>query len=157
MTRQPLGRNGEANIQASILELLRLQYPDVIAASIPNGGYLMAPRAVQRLKWQGLLPGMPDLILIWTGGWALVEVKVPGGVVSDAQRALIPLLEARGCRVAIWRSIDDAIRGLAAWGVPTRAQARAAQTLQLGIGLGEGESRRKRLDRKGEGAFCGPG
>ena len=113
----------EQAIQAAILELLRTAYPDVIAAHVANGGFVMEPRIMARLRWQGLLPGFPDLILIWTGGFALVEVKTPKGVLSDAQRMVIPALQARGARVAIWRSVEDAVRGLAAWNVPTRARA----------------------------------
>ena len=119
----PTDRNAEARIQRAILEYIWAAYPDVICAAVPNGGFVLDKRVVARLKWLGLLPGFPDLILIWTGGFALVEVKQPSGVLSDSQRALIPLLRSRGTRVAIWRSVQDADDGLRAWGVTSRLTA----------------------------------
>lgn len=113
-------RDLETPIQADIVSTLRLTFPDVIVASIPNGGFVVEPRIVAKLKWAGLLPGMPDLIAIWEKGFGFGEVKSPQGVLSPAQKLLFPVLKSKGVRVDIWRSPADAIASLTAWGAPSR-------------------------------------
>jgi hypothetical protein len=59
----------------------------VIALPIPNGLWLLArsegeralaARLIARMKVDGmLLPGAPDLVLLWAGGEAMVELKRP--------------------------------------------------------------------------------
>ena len=113
-------RDLESPIQRAILETIWAAYPDVMACSIPNGGFILDPRTVAKLKWLGLLPGMPDLALFWTGGHGLIEVKSPDGVVSPDQKAIQAILGEKGHRVAVCRSVADLMHTLAAWGVPSR-------------------------------------
>lgn len=117
---QRLPGASEAAIQADCLELLRVGYPDVFVFHIANGGMIMEPRVVAKLKWQGLRPGVPDLALYWTGGHALVEVKSAVGRLSDDQKAVHELLRMRGHKVGIVRSTDDLRAALAEWKVPCR-------------------------------------
>jgi hypothetical protein len=51
-------------------------------------------------------------------------VKTPDGNLSPAQRDIHGYLTALGSPPAICRSIDDARRALAAWGLETREAAR---------------------------------
>jgi len=113
-------RDIESPLQAAMLELLAAGYPDVWVCSIPNGGYIMEPRTVAKLKWLGLRPGAPDLLLVWTDGVGFVEVKAPKGVVSDDQKSVHKTLRAKGHRVSVCRSLEDLIATLIEWNVPTR-------------------------------------
>ena len=119
----------EAAIQADCLELLRVGYPDVLVASIPNGGMVMDPRVVAKLKWQGLKPGMPDLILFWRdpesypfepSDVGLIEVKSAVGRLSEEQKSVHAWLTDHGHRVAVVRSTDDVVAVLKEWGAPCR-------------------------------------
>lgn len=125
----------EQAIQAAILETLRLAYPDVFVFSVPNGGMIMDPRVVSKLKWQGLRPGVPDLVLCWSipgdkfvSGRAhpetgFLEIKRPGNYLSDDQKEVHAILTAKGHRVAVCRSVDDLHSTLRDWGVPSRLAA----------------------------------
>ncbi len=121
--RATLAPPSEIHVQGAILDLLRVAYPEVLVASFPNGGYRMDPRAVAKLKRQGLRPGMPDLALYWHNGHAMVEVKTPTGRVSPEQRDVHDRLRLLGHRVVIWRSVEDAQADLEAWRVRGRVAA----------------------------------
>jgi hypothetical protein len=115
-------RDLESPIQRAILEAIWAGYPQVTVFAVPNGGYIMEPRIVAKLKWLGLLPGVPDLCLVWPGDWGMIEVKSEDGTLSDAQRDLHPILRSLGVRLAICRSVADLIQTLTEWAVPTRIQ-----------------------------------
>lgn len=119
-------RDLESPIQRAILEAIWAAFPDVLAYSIPNGGYILDPRTVAKLKWLGLLPGMPDLGLLWTRGHGFIETKSERGVLSDDQKSVHAILRAKGHNVEVCRSADDAIRVLTGWSIPSRIQGRAA-------------------------------
>lgn len=107
----------EDQIQASIVEYIRLCHPDCIVAHVPNGG-LRAKREAARLKWQGVLAGYPDLIVNIPGGKAiLLEVKAPKGVLSDNQKALRDHCERFEIPWAVVKSVDEARDALAKWGL----------------------------------------
>lgn len=114
----------EMQLQAAVLEYLRMAHPRILVAAVPNGGFIMDPRTVARLKWQGLLPGFPDLVLYWANhGHGLLEIKSEGGRISPEQKAVHAALEALGWRVSVIRSLDDLWDTLADWGVERRNAA----------------------------------
>ncbi len=64
------------------------------------------------LKASGLVPGMPDsMLLVARRGWhaMMVEYKTPNGVLSDEQKALHPVLIAAGFNVEVARTLDEAV------------------------------------------------
>ena len=87
---------------------------NVVLAAIPNGGARDAVTGA-RLKREGVVRGMPDLVLLCArcGKHALfIEMKTKRGRVSESQRGLFPLLEAQGYGVAVcrgWREAADAV------------------------------------------------
>lgn len=113
----------EAKLQRAILETLRVAYPTAIAWSCPNGGYVLEKRIVAKLKWLGLLPGVPDLAIYWKGGHGLIEVKSATGRLSPEQIAVHKVLREQGHNVATVRSLEDLAEVLAEWGVPGRIAA----------------------------------
>ena len=118
--RRPRDANKEARIQAAVIEWIRWCAPQVVAYAVPNGG-LRTKSEAARLKWQGVLPGIPDIGLVFPGGQAgFFEVKPPKEYLSDEQKEMLPRLEALGARCAVVRSIEDARAAFEVWGIETR-------------------------------------
>jgi hypothetical protein len=115
--------NAEARIQAAIVDWARTVAPDLIVFHSPNGG-LRSKSEAARLKWIGTLAGVPDLVILGRDGqcW-LLEVKAPGGYLSDEQRAIRDRCTAMRIPFAVVRSIDDARRAFEVWKIETRETA----------------------------------
>jgi len=113
--------NAEARVQAAVVEWIRTVAPQCLVFAVPNGG-LRSKSEAARLKWTGVLAGVPDLCVIAPGGRAFfLECKAPiGGVVSPDQWAVIDRLRGLGSPTAIVRSIDDARAAFQEWGIETR-------------------------------------
>jgi len=118
--------NAEARRQAAVVEWCRWVKPEIIVFHVANGGLRSKPAAA-RLKWMGVLPGVPDLILVLPSGrTAFWECKTPKGGLSPEQKTFIDRLTELGHSWGIVRSIDDARRELAALGIETK-EAREAR------------------------------
>jgi hypothetical protein len=116
--------NAEARQQAAIVDYVRWVAPEVIIFHCANGGLRSKPEAA-RLKWMGVLAGVPDLILVLPAGRsAYWEVKTPKGGPSPEQKAFIDRLTVLGHSWGIVRSIEDARRELAALGIETKEAPR---------------------------------
>jgi hypothetical protein len=112
----------EDGLQASIVQWLRTCAPDCLSFAIPNGG-LRSKREAARLKWTGVLAGVPDLIVIAPRHVVFIEVKAPKGAASQEQEAVHEHLRALGYTVVIARSIDDVRLTLRHLGIKTREAA----------------------------------
>lgn len=115
-----MSRNAEAQIQAAIVSYLRTVAPQCIVFAVPNGG-LRTKAEAALLKWTGVLPGIPDLIVLAPGGVTIgIEVKAPGGRCTPEQIAIGEEM----VRLRHWwhlaRSIDDAREILKRAGVAMR-------------------------------------
>ena len=117
--RKPRDRNAEGRIQAAIVEWARAVAPGVVVYAVPNGG-LRSKSEAARMKWQGVLAGVPDLAVVCDGRAFFIEVKADDGVLTRSQKETIPLLLEAGARVKIARSIEDARAAFSAWGIATR-------------------------------------
>jgi hypothetical protein len=112
--------NREARVQASVVEWFRTVAPHALIFAVPNGG-LRSKAEASRLKWTGVVAGVPDLVIVAPGGRVFfIEIKAQSGGLSSAQRAIHESLTALGMPPAIVRSIDDARLAFAAWGIETR-------------------------------------
>lgn len=114
----------ERQVQRSILAMLGQCFPACLVHHSPNGAHL-AGNNESRFKQAGALlgdgmkRGFPDLIVIWTGGIAFLEVKRPKlGKLSDEQKAIHEQLRERGWPVATVTSIDEAYAFLRECGAP---------------------------------------
>lgn len=127
----------ERALQAEIMLRLRAGAWPVIALPIPNGVWLparseaertIAARVIARMKADGMLvPGAPDLALLWAGGGAMVELKRPktrdlfgtrpAGRPSEAQTTIAAFAAQLGVRHAYCSSWDDLRTRLAEWGI----------------------------------------
>lgn len=114
----------ERQVQRAILQMCGACFPDVFIHHSPNGTKLAGSardRAVAGgiLKGDGVKAGFPDLIFLWRGGCAFIEVKKPkGAVTSDEQKKVHERLTQLGWPVTIAKSADDAHAFLGACGAP---------------------------------------
>ena len=94
------------------MQRVRAFYPDVIIASIPNGGNRSASERV-RLHAEGVLAGMPDLCVLKQSkgfGGLFVEMKTKVGVVSKEQSCIAKQLNSEGYLCVIARSADEGFK-----------------------------------------------
>jgi hypothetical protein len=90
--------------------------PGAFAFHVPNGG---ARSRIEASIFAGLgvVPGVPDLIVIRNGQTYGLELKADRGRLSSAQAACHARLEAAGATVAVARGLDEAVRQMEAWGL----------------------------------------
>lgn len=116
----------EARLQGALVAFLRAALPSrAIVAAIPNGGS-RDKREAAKLKWQGVLAGMPDLIVIIDGKLIGLELKALKGVLSGPQKDIGERFNENGFPWSCVRSLEQAEAFLRAHDVPLRATAMAA-------------------------------
>lgn len=91
MPAQPEGR-----LQLRIQKALKVKYGRGIFVFKVHGSALM-------------MTGLPDLIGVVKGRFFAIEVKMPGGQVSERQSYVHSLIRAAGGTVAVSRSVTDAL------------------------------------------------
>jgi len=121
----------EFELHKFVVQLLRLTArPGVIHYAVPNGEH-RSPRTGARLKAQGVLPGVADLVIISEGGQAYhLELKRADGRLSPDQRAFEATCAALGAPYAVARTPDEARAILAGWGV-LRAETHVGRSRTL--------------------------
>lgn len=107
-------RDLEHRLQCACVRWFRLAYPQHHhnLFAVPNGGY-RTPATAAKIKAEGALPGVSDLILlIARGGYhgLLIEMKTDKGRQSEAQREWQRLIEADGYKYVVVRSIEEFIK-----------------------------------------------
>lgn len=106
----------EHNIQRLVVAWFRDRYPDLAAVffAIPGGGKRDKVTAA-RMKAEGVLPGVPDLLLaVPRGGKAglFLELKTEQGYPSKVQRERMAALEAQGYAVTVAKGYEAAKEAL---------------------------------------------
>jgi hypothetical protein len=111
--------------QVNVIAWARMQecvYPELcLLFAVINGAALTwhrdrrgrrySPQAA-KLKAEGMLPGIPDLVLPVARrgyGCLLIEMKAPGGKLSDDQAVMINCLRQSGNRAVVCYSAEEAI------------------------------------------------
>ena len=80
-------KHQESTLQTSCVKWFRLQYPNLVIYAVPNGGSRNV-REAQRLKSEGVLAGVADLVVLLPQGKSLyIEMKVKGNKQTDNQKA----------------------------------------------------------------------
>lgn len=102
----------EHDTQRLLVAWFRDRYPHLAAVffAIPNGGH-RNPATGRKLKEEGVLSGIPDLMLaVQCHGRAglFLELKTNTGTVNKNQRAAHEALRAQGYAVSIARGYDAA-------------------------------------------------
>ena len=91
-------RHDEDALQAAVVKFFAFQYPEFagLLFAVPNGGQRNA-REGARLKQGGVIPGVSDLILLVPRPHILLlELKIKGGKVSDAQKSWLAKAAGQG-------------------------------------------------------------
>lgn len=110
----------EDDLQIIIANALRAVLTDeTVWLHVPNGKRRSKAEA-GKLKAMGVLAGIPDLLFAHAGRLYAIELKVGRSTASDAQKECHAALTRVGVPITIARSLDDALRALDAWGIPTR-------------------------------------
>jgi len=114
----------ERQVQRQILSMARTCFPDVLLHHSPNGAHLAGNetarfKQVGALLGDGMRKGFPDLIAIWKGGAAFIEVKRPKtGKLSAEQIAMHEAILARHWPIATVTSDAEAHAFLKGCGAP---------------------------------------
>jgi hypothetical protein len=90
--------------------------PGVFAFHPANGGF-RRPVEAAILKGLGVVPGVPDVIVIHQGRCYAMELKAEGGRPSETQLATIAAMEAAGTFTCIAEGLDRALAVLEGWGL----------------------------------------
>src|SRR5215831_1817683 len=116
--RRPARRaQPEAQLQAAVVEHLRLRAkPDVLWLHVPNGGTRDIHEAA-RFKRMGVLAGASDLLFWHRGNSFALELKSPGGRLSEAQLEFLTRFNDAGGHAASAVGIERALACLEAWGL----------------------------------------
>jgi len=105
----------EQQIQRALCDHLRLRAKRGVLWLHPANGGLRNPREAARFKRIGVLPGASDLLLWHEGNAFALELKAPGGRLSDAQKQFLAAFNEAGGHSACAEGIDDAIAALEGW------------------------------------------
>lgn len=108
----------EERLQKSCVRFLQAAAPPGLWWTHPHNEGKRTRAEAARAKAMGQRAGTPDLILCWQGRFLGMEIKMPTGRVSPAQKDCHAALTEAGADVAIVRSVDDAYRALTLWGIP---------------------------------------
>ncbi|MFO1147769.1 MAG: VRR-NUC domain-containing protein [Alsobacter sp.] len=105
----------EHELQAGIVQAIRLKFRQVLVYAVPNGGSRGLVEG-GRLKAEGVTPGIPDLALVLPDGRAaFLEVKTPEGQLRPEQRRFGEWAHLRGIPWAVVRNLDQALDALTSW------------------------------------------
>lgn len=111
----------EGPIHRAILAHLRSRFPGALVVHAANEIGLKGKdvaKAIAKAKWNGLVPGFPDLVCFLPDGeCVLFEVKAEGNSTSPAQKVVLAQLSSLGFRAAVVRSVQDVDECLDHWNV----------------------------------------
>jgi hypothetical protein len=106
----------EDTIHRAVVQHLQFRgRPDVFWFHPANGGVRDKITAA-RMKGLGVIPGVPDIVLVIAGRTHGLELKSGNGKPSPAQIAAHERLKRSGAALAITYGLDEALAALAAWG-----------------------------------------
>lgn len=98
----------EIKLQAECFQWAWNTFPETrtLLFAVPNGGKRSKIEAMQ-LKASGVVPGIPDLLLIWDGIVTGFELKTTKGKTRDNQLDLHEIWRKNGIVVHIIRDFED--------------------------------------------------
>ena len=104
-------REEEHNIQCACVRWFNLQWPEYrgLLFAVPNGG-ARSKATAGKLKAEGVVPGVSDLILLVPKLWhhaLCIEMKTAKGRQSPEQKGWQEMVEAHGYKYAVCHSLDE--------------------------------------------------
>ena len=117
-------RHIEDDLQRAVMSYLRVVLPRTVRAwHTPNGGKRNA-REAARLKAQGVMTGVSDILIMWNAYGALrmacIELKAPTGRLSEPQKDFLSFAGGVGCFTFVCRSVDEVKAALGYCEIPTK-------------------------------------
>lgn len=113
----------EQTFQIQLCKVLRgVLPPRSVMFAVPNA----AKRGVVAAKMEkraGLKSGVPDLCICWNSKPYFLELKTKKTGLSENQRNTIADLQEAGAKVAVVRTVDEALDALRGFGVPLLVSA----------------------------------
>jgi len=99
----------EHQLQTEIVEWFSLTYPQYIIFAVPNGAMLGGNVYAQiaKLKKEGLLNGVSDLIIVLNQKILFVEVKSQKGTLTDYQKIFLNNVVKLGHSAFLVRSLEE--------------------------------------------------
>jgi len=101
-------KHEEDNLQQSIVTYFRFAFPKYLIFAVPNGGNRNA-REGARLKKQGVLAGVSDLVIVLPNKTIFVELKVGKGKQQATQKSFQANVEMLGYEYYLIYSLDEFI------------------------------------------------
>jgi hypothetical protein len=89
---------------------------ELFAWHTPNGGFRNRIEAA-RFKAMGVVPGVPDVLLLHEGRLRGLELKRKGGRLTPTQVACHAAMRRAGAEIAVAYDVDEALAQLQQWGV----------------------------------------
>jgi hypothetical protein len=121
----------EGPIHKAILQLLDLCLPgDAIYHHSPNELDMAGPEAARQIakaRKLGTKAGWTDIEIVWQGRFYGIEVKAPGGRLSQAQADIHAAMRRAGAEVAIVSSVTEMREVLNQWGLHCRRPSRSLE------------------------------
>lgn len=112
----------EHKLQIAVTNYLHFSLPsDATWFAVPNGG-LRNLKTAQKLKAEGVRPGVADIIVVWKGRAIGLELKAPKGSQSKAQKEWAEMFQLAGGVYRVCKSVDEVETFLDMLGVPMRAR-----------------------------------
>ena len=97
----------ESTLQTACVRWFRYQYPHLVIYAVPNGGSRNV-REAQRLKAEGVLSGVADLVVLLTQGKSLyIEMKVKGNRHTQNQKDFQKKVIALGHTYAVCYTFEE--------------------------------------------------
>jgi len=103
----------EHNAQAILVNWFRRKYRGYLIFAVPNGGARDATTA-KRLKTEGVLSGIPDLVIVAKDKIFFLEMKSANGILSEKQKAIHEIIRGLGFTVYVaysWKEAQAQIEG----------------------------------------------
>lgn len=119
----------EHQIQCAVaryLDLALASMPDCIWWAVPNGGFRDV-RTAQKLKAEGVKPGVSDIMILWGGRLICIELKTTKGRQSPEQKEWADAATCAGAAYYVARSVEQVEEFLDAAGLPLCARTRSAR------------------------------
>lgn len=109
----------EREIQRAVFDNLRARRaPGVFAFHPMNGGIHQKGRRRAGINTgMGVVPGVPDVIVIFRGAVYALELKTEAGRPTEAQYAAIEAIRDAGGFACVVHGLDPALRCLETWGI----------------------------------------
>nr|WP_314558446.1 VRR-NUC domain-containing protein [uncultured Capnocytophaga sp.] len=100
-------KHQESTLQAACVRWFRYQYPELIIYAVPNGGSRNM-REAQRLKSEGVLAGVADLVAMLPNGKSLyIEMKIKGNRQTVSQKDFQKKAIALGYTYAVCHTFEE--------------------------------------------------